>query len=283
MKYLLLSAVSLLAFSQVNPSHAQEADMSLHRLYCGDVHVSDLNVFSDTDQYVGQEKNLVVSCYIIKKGASVLLWDTGLSEGIADQDDGISSPPFTLTVKSKITDELKKTGLTPEDITHVALSHSHFDHSGNVNLFQNAQLIIQEEELKTLKSHPDIASKHHMSADDLSFFLADGNEDKIRVLSGDEDLFGDGTVKAITLPGHTPGHMALKVTLPQSGVYILSGDQWHFNENRRHNGVPSFNYNRADSLASSEKLEKLIANNDATLVIQHEVKDEGKIPPEGLK
>ncbi len=119
----------------------------------------------------------------------------------------------------------------------------------------------------------------------MSYFLTDENKEKVRTLSGDEDLFGDGSLKVINLPGHTPGHMALKVTLPESGVFILSGDQWHFNENRRHNGVPSFNYDRADTLASSDKLEKLIKNTGATLIIQHEVKDISKTPelPDGLK
>lgn len=281
MKQLTLALTSILLSTTAYAETPE--NMSLHRIYCGDVHVSYLNAFSDTEHYTGQEKKLTVSCYIIKKGDKILLWDTGLSESIADMDEGLSSPPFTLTVKSKITAELEKIGLTPADITHVALSHSHFDHAGNTNLFTNATLIIQEEELKILTSQPETAEKHYMNADALSFFLKEENKDKIMALSGDKDLFGDGTLKTISLPGHTPGHMALKVTLPESGTYILSGDQWHFNENREHNGVPTFNYNRADTLASSDKLEKLILNNNATLIIQHETSDISKIPEKGLK
>ncbi len=283
---LLLSTSSAVVAAQTSSAPQEDgAGVSLHRLYCGDVHVSDLNAFSDTEAYTGQEKDLTVSCYVIQYGDKILLWDTGLSESIADMEGGVSSPPFTLTVQSKITDELKKIGLTPADITHVGLSHAHFDHAGNVNLFTDATLLIQEVEFNTLTQSPDVAHKHHMNPENLSFFLTEETRTKVRTLAGDEDVFGDGVLKAITLPGHTPGHMALKVTLPESGVYILSGDQWHFNENRRHNGVPTFNYNRADTLASSDKLEKIIQNTGATLIIQHEIKDISKTPalPEGLK
>ncbi len=277
----LVLACSLLS----SAAFAQESNngMSLHRLYCGDIHVSVLNAFSDTDAYTGQEKNLTVSCYVIKKGDDILLWDTGLSETIADKESGISNPPFTLTVTSKITDELAKIDLKPEDITHVGISHAHFDHTGNANLFTNAKLIIQKAELDTLKDRPDVAGKYHMPPDSLSSFIND--ESKLQVIEGDADLFGDGSIKAISLTGHTPGHMALKVTLPESGVYILSGDQWHFNENHENNGVPTFNYDRADTLASSDKLNKILENTGATLIIQHEPKDISKTPklPNGLK
>ena len=270
-------------FSTPALSAENTTDMTMYRLYCGDIHVSYLNAFSDTDEYTGQEKHLTDSCYIIKKGDKVLLWDTGLSESIADKEGGVSSPPFTLTVKSKITDELAKVGLTPSDITHVGISHAHFDHTGNANLFKNATLIIQKTEWDTLRNNPEVATKFHMPADALSTFLND--ESKVRVIDRDTDLFDDGSVKAISLPGHTPGHMALKVTLPESGVYILSGDQWHFHENHESNGVPTFNYDRADTLSSSDKLDNLIKNTNATLIIQHEPKDISKIPelPEGLK
>lgn len=278
-----LSMIMACALLSTTASADSSNEMTLHRLYCGDIHVSFLNAFSDTDNYTGQEKSLTDSCYVVKSGDNILLWDTGLSESIADKEGGISSPPFTLTVKSKITDELAKIGLKPEDITHVGISHAHFDHTGNANLFTNATLVIQKIEWDTLKNAPEIAEKHHMPLDSLSIFLND--ESKVKIIDGDADLFGDGSVKAISLPGHTPGHMALKVTLPESGVYILSGDQWHFNENHENNGVPTFNYDRADTLSSSDKLDKLIKNTGATLIIQHEPKDISKIPelPEGLK
>lgn len=249
-----------------------------HRLYCGDIHVSDLNVFSDTESYVGVEKDLVASCYVIKTGDKILLWDTGLPYSIADNENNtLSAPPFTLKVTSKITDELTKIGLKPEDITHIGISHAHFDHTGGVSLFPNAHLIIQKAEFDLLKNNKDEADAHHMSADSLAFYLKDENSEHVTLLNGDAPLFDNSSLKAISLPGHTPGHMALLVSMDNGKKYVLSGDQWHFIENLESNGVPSFNFDRANTLASSDKLNKIIENTGATLVIQHEPKDIDKI------
>lgn len=270
-----VACIALLSFS--TPSYAGEGT-KLYRLDCGSVDVIDLNVFSDTDQYVGQSKNLTVSCYLINKGDNWLLWDTGLNGSIAEKPEGLTSGPFVLKVKETLPQQLAKINLKPEDITHVALSHSHFDHSGNVNLFSKAALIIQQAEYETLVNTPELAGKYHMDASNFDYFLKEENKAQLNIISGDTDLFGDGSVKAISLPGHTPGHMALKLRLPKTGVVFLSGDQWHFDENRMFDGVPSFNYNRSDTISSSDKLNRLVANTQGTLIIQHEAKDIEKIP-----
>jgi hypothetical protein len=72
--------------------------------------------------------------------------------------------------------------------------------------------------------------------------------------------------------------MALQVTLPRSGVVILSGDQWHFPENRRDNQVPTFNFDHDATIDSSGKLERLIARTKAKLIIQHEPADNAQLP-----
>ncbi len=281
MKTLLASCAlftALTFFPNISVAEKNESSMKLYRLDCGDIHVSDLNVFSDSDQYIGQSKDLVVSCYVIRKGGMILLWDTGLNSSIAEKKDGVTSGPFTLTLKETITAQLAKINLTPDDITHVGLSHSHFDHAGNVNLFKNAQLIIQKAEYDTLVNTPDVANAHNMNTSQMDFFLKEENKEQLEIISGDQNLLSDGSLKAISLPGHTPGHMALKVTLSKSGVVILSGDQWHFDANHLYDEVPSFNYDRADTISSSDKLNRLVANNNATLIIQHEPKDTETLP-----
>lgn len=253
-------------------------ETAMYRLNCGDIHVFDLNVFSDTDEFVGQEKDLTVSCYLIKHGAHWLLWDTGLPNELAEKENGTTAGAFKLEVKKTLKDQLSQIGLTPDDITHVGISHGHFDHTGNVNMFKNATLIIQKAELDFITNHTEEAKSYYMDIEKISYFLEEDHLDQIRTLKGDTDLFGDGTLKAITLPGHTPGHMALMVKLKDSGTFVLSGDQWHFSDNHDVNGVPSFNYDRADTLASSAKLNALIKNNHAKLIIQHEQKDVNTLP-----
>jgi N-acyl homoserine lactone hydrolase len=94
----------------------------------------------------------------------------------------------------------------------------------------------------------------------------------------DKDVFGDGSVIMLYTPGHTPGHHSLLVKLPQMGPVILSGDFAHFHENYEGNGVPIFNFDRAETLASIDRIKKIAANLKATVIIQHDARDVSKLP-----
>lgn len=270
----LLSAVTGLS-AHVTYAAENSTPLKLYRLNCGEIHVSDLNAFSDTLQYPKQQKDLVVSCYVIQDGKNILLWDTGLPNAIANNPQGTTQGIFTLKLPKTIAEQLKEIGLTPEQITHVAISHGHFDHAGNVDAFKNAKLIMQESEYNLIKNQPDVAKKYHMEPEKYARYLT--SPENVQLLQGDTDIFSDGKIQAISLPGHTPGHMAALIKLKKNYV-VLSGDQWHFRENHDSNGVPGFNYNRADTLASSDKLNALIKNTKATLIIQHEPKDVQNLP-----
>ncbi|MEH6404941.1 MAG: N-acyl homoserine lactonase family protein [Sneathiella sp.] len=253
------------------------SDLKLYRLDCGRVHVDPKDVFSDTDEFPKQTQDLVSSCYLIKHDTQWLLWDTGLPSGIAESPNGVQNGPFHLSVNTLLISQLAKLNLTPEDIDYVGLSHGHFDHTGNVNLFRDAQLIIQKAEYDFYAT-PDLARAYHMEPKLIDYFLTGKGRENVRKLEGDADIFGDGSVTALSLPGHTPGHMALKVILPETGPVFLSGDQWHFTGNRTKNGVPDFNYNRADTLTSSKRLNRLIENTNGLLIIQHEPVHNGALP-----
>jgi N-acyl homoserine lactone hydrolase len=91
-------------------------------------------------------------------------------------------------------------------------------------------------------------------------------------------VFGDGSVTMLTMPGHTPGHSALLVRLPSGGPILISGDQYHFRENRPVRGVPTFNTSRADTLASHDRFEAIARNLKARVFIQHDPRDMGRLP-----
>lgn len=76
---------------------------------------------------------------------------------------------------------------------------------------------------------------------------------KIEPVVGDKDVFGDGSVVMLNMPGHTPGHHSLLVKLKTMGNVMISGDLAHFRENYESNGVPPFNTSRAESLASLDR------------------------------
>jgi N-acyl homoserine lactone hydrolase len=103
-------------------------------------------------------------------------------------------------------------------------------------------------------------------------------ENKVEPLANDKDVFGDGSVIVLNTPGHTPGHHSLLVKLPQMGAVIITGDAVHFRENFDSDGVPWFNYDRAQTIASLERLKKIAANTNATVIIQHDARDVEKLP-----
>jgi len=98
------------------------------------------------------------------------------------------------------------------------------------------------------------------------------------MIDGDYDVFGDGTVRILKAPGHTPGHSVLELTLKKAGVVILSGDLYHVHKNRTFQRVPIFNYDRADTLASIDRIERIVKNTKAHFVVQHDPTDLQTLP-----
>ena len=94
----------------------------------------------------------------------------------------------------------------------------------------------------------------------------------------DKDVFEDGSVIMLYTPGHTPGHHSLLVKLPKMGAVLISGDLMHFRENYDTNGVPTFNTDRSQTLASLERAKKIVTGTKATVIIQHDARDVDKLP-----
>ena len=90
------------------------------------------------------------------------------------------------------------------------------------------------------------------------------------LLDGDHDVFGDGTVVIKSAPGHTPGHQVLFVDLAETGPLVLSGDLYHFPENRTLKRVPTFNFDEAQTLASMDAVEDFLFESGGTLWIEHD-------------
>jgi glyoxylase-like metal-dependent hydrolase (beta-lactamase superfamily II) len=201
-----------------------------------------------------------------------MIWDTGLPaklKGAPLSDSDTISPTLTKTVVEQL-DTLK---VEPKRIAIVGISHYHFDHVGQVADFPQAKLLIGASDFQALKTEPA-----PFGADPklLAHWLKEGGA--VETVSGDKDIYGDGSVTMLAMPGHTPGSYALLVRLAKQGPVLLSGDVVHFEEQFKANGVPGFNTNRADSLASMERLQKMAKALKATLVVQHDANDVKKLP-----
>jgi len=243
------------------------AEISLTRLDCGKTTtVSDLSRFSDVGAFGGLKIQLTFSCYLIKHGNDYLLWDTGNPAASA----GNAAPTAP---KTSLVELLGQLNLTPEQITYVGISHYHGDHVGQVASFPQSTLLIGKDEWDALTG-----VKPNAMANPANFAHWIGGGGKVEPVSGDKDVFGDGSVIMLNTPGHTPGHHSLLVKLKGMGNVLISGDLAHFRENYDSNGVPTFNTERADTLASLDRFKKLAANLNATVIIQHDARDIDKLP-----
>src|SRR5215467_1087510 len=247
-------------------------DMSLTRFECGtpQAPIAVNPRFSDTYAYGDLKLQFVYSCYLVKHGDEYLLWDTG---------HALTAP--NVAPKVSLVDLLAQVNVKPEQITYVGLSHYHADHVGQVNLFPQATLLIGKGDWDILsgpKLPPSVRRPPGDVVNPEPFVNWISGGGKVEPLLLDKDVFGDGTVIMLNTPGHTPGHHVLLVKLPRTGNVLLSGDLAHFRENYDNNVVPGFNANRAETLASFDRVKQIAAHFKATIIIQHDPRDVDKLP-----
>jgi N-acyl homoserine lactone hydrolase len=279
MKVSLASALAFAGALAACTPPAQQAQAPVIELYamdCGHTTFTDAGMFADDGSFDGQSRELIVPCYLIRHPSGDLIWDTGLPEAIADMPDGLTPQGFPahFAVPTKLTAQLAQLNLTPADIEYVSFSHMHSDHTGNGNLFANSTWIADTDERTRM-----FDAEHR--ADPTDFNNYDQLENaETRLIEGDADydVFGDGAVTIIQAPGHTPGHTVLLVRLPNAAPVLLTGDMWHLAESRERRTVPIFNTDRAQTLASMDKVERIASETGARVIRQHVPEDFAALP-----
>ena len=260
-----------LALAGMQAPPAPAAELSLWRLDCGQFVIKQYGAFfSDTFQYPRGPKNIVGSCYLIKHGDRYMLWDTGLTDELVGRP--FDNETQTLTVRRSLVDQLAQINVRPADIGTIGISHWHFDHTGQAGRFPQARLLMGRGDIELLRRTPPVDPD---SVRAMAHWLT--GTGRLEPIDGDHDVFGDGRVVMLDLPGHTPGHYALLVRLA-SGPVLLSGDLYHFTEQVENRGVPPFNHDRADTLASMDRYDRIARNLRARTIIQHEPADIAKLP-----
>ena len=241
----------------------------LYRLDCGHSLANDESVWTPGEN-VGRSIEFSSTCWLIKHGKEWLLWDTGVPESTLNDPRGWSTLPELIVyhLDRSLVDQLAEIGLKPGDIGRVAISHTHGDHIGNVGLFPNSTIVMQQAEYSWIHS----ADGPNANVNQLMALARKllGTPKNLQLIDGDTDVFGDGSVTLVSTPGHTPGHQSLLVHLRKSGFIILSGDVAHLEENFEKNIVPSLNTNKAESIASMERVRQMIATYKATFFINHD-------------
>jgi N-acyl homoserine lactone hydrolase len=257
MKRLALVVASILACcAALQAAVAQPGKPGIERMYvldCGEIALNDMGRFSPGFSGPGL---LSTTCYLIKHGQNWLIWDTGLGDAIAGMPNGQPSNAGVWRVKKTLASQLAEIGLKPSDVTHVALSHSHGDHVGNLGLFPQATLVVQKAEYDW--PGPNNTPRFNPAT-------------KAVKADGDHDLFGDGSVTLIATHGHSPGHQCLLVKLPKTGALLLTGDAVHTKANWDNKRAPIQNFDHAQSLRALDRMAEVLKQHNAELRIGHEL------------
>jgi N-acyl homoserine lactone hydrolase len=229
----------------------------LYILNCGEGVAGDISRWSPGVN-VGKSMDFVDNCYLIKHTQGYFLWDTGVADAIAAMPNGQPSPDPRATHWRRpktLAAQLEQIGVKPADIKWMAVSHTHPDHTGNVEMFPQAMLYVQKAEYEWpgANNTPRFKPEHPATK-----------------LDGDRDVFGDGSVTILATPGHTPGHQSLLVKLPKTGAVLLSGDAVHFKDNWDNKRAPENNFNRDTTVVSMRRMADLLAEHKAQLWINHD-------------
>ena len=259
----------MFSFTVQAAAETHKAVLDTVRLYamdCGTIMLEAraMHWFEDTDAYIKMPGLMAVPCFLIRHPRGDLLWDVGLGDkfagqGVVDLGDG-----FSAKVEHTLVAQLKVLQLTAQNIDFVAFSHHHFDHTGNAALFKEARYLISRKEMEWTQGEPYGVDREGLA------FIGDNNA---QFIEGDHDLFGDGSVRILRAPGHTPGHQILMLKLANTGTVILSGDLYHTRENFRQARVAALNDSRAETLASFDRVEKFMEKYNARMIIQHDRED----------
>jgi len=257
---------ALMAAGLSASAQAQPPKITIHRLDCGTFRQDrDVSGFSDDLAYANPplKRPFVASCYLIRHGERYMLWDAGFS-----------APTDLVALPRTVLQQLGEIKVDPARVDYVGISHYHADHIGQASSFPKATLLIGAGDWAIMKE----PVPRYANADPKLLAPWTTGGGKVEPIVADKDVFGDGSVMILNLPGHTPGHHGLLVRLPKTGPVLLSGDVVHFRENYDNGRVPGMNIDRADSVASIDRFRKTAQNLKATIVTQHDPRDIAKLP-----
>jgi N-acyl homoserine lactone hydrolase len=252
------------------------------RLYvfdCGTLDIADTGRFRLKREEVATDK-LSVGCYLVVHPRGTLIWDTGavpdamVTAGPAPVRYRLLLPDAqerNVTIARPFKAQLAETGYRPADITYVALSHYHYDHSANTNDFASATWLVRQVERDAM-----FAAKPPDLVQPSTYAALRGSKTTI-IKTDEHDVFGDRTVVIRFAPGHTPGHQVLYVKLAKTGGVVLSGDLYHYPEERTLNRIPTFDDNQDQTAATRQALDGFLKKNNAQLWIQHDFTGTAKL------
>jgi len=218
--------------------------------------------------------DMSIAAYLVVHPKGTLMWDAGALPDSELTAEGTSTRyrivlpngnERFVTTSRKLASQLAATGYSPGDVNYLALSHYHYDHTGNANLFAGATWLVRQVERDVM--FPD---KPNDLTRPETYAKLKASKTTI-VKTDDYDVFGDGTVVLKFTPGHTPGHQVLFLKLAKTGPVVISGDLYHYPEERSLHRVPTFDVDPKQTAASRTALDTFMQKAGARLWIQHDL------------
>jgi glyoxylase-like metal-dependent hydrolase (beta-lactamase superfamily II) len=253
------------------PKAPPPTSMRLYVFDCGLLNISREGVerYHVTTAEVG-ETRMPVPCFLVAHPKGTLMWDVGV---IPDDDVEKAAaggakydvnPTAAAVVTRTLRSQLAAIGYRPADITYIAVSHAHKDHTANLNQFAGSTWL-------TPKVERDFMFRPNNERVESRFYSALEKSRWIPLDNDEYDVFGDGAAIIKAAPGHTPGHQVLVLNLAKSGKVMVAGDLYHYRPEREfHRAPPDNEFNVQQSAASRARIEEYVKASKATVWIEHE-------------
>lgn len=249
----------------MTPPHAHRAGI----VNCGRERF-DAAVFDAFDERVGTDIEIpYLICLLEARGARIL-FDAGPHPDLAVAPEirmGAEAAKWNLKVEPAELSavRLEQMGIDPLTVTHVAVSHLHYDHAGGIAQFPNASVLVQRLEWEFALDPPEYQQ---------GFYLPDDFEvagDRLQLIDGVHDVLGRGEIELFPTPGHTPGHQSAQIRLP-GGDLILVGDASCSPEKLAGHVLPTgaLAWRASDMVASHKEIQARAAQRNATVICSHD-------------
>jgi len=220
--------------------------------------------FPDADR--NDSIDLPVNCVLLRHPKGNVLFDTGCHPDIAGNAEGrwgalarVMTP--LMSADDNVISGLKAVGLKPDDIDVVICSHLHPDHCGCNQFFKKARILVREEELAVARG---------ADAVNAGYLPVEWNHPlNYQAVATDLDLFDDGAIRLVHLPGHTPGTMGALVTLKSSGRFLLAADAVSVRDNLDLDIIPKNTWNKELCRESFARIRAIEAEG-ATVICGHD-------------
>lgn len=253
-----------LVFAQRAPSApAPPSSLRLYVFDCGVIKGLGVNMFNFKEGEV-PARDFVVPCYLVVHPKGTLMWDVGVIPDSAFPAGGGPVTQGISTATRTLTSQLAEIGYKPSDITYLALSHYHSDHTANANAFAGSTWLVSQAERDAMFAEKPAGIIQQDS------FKALKDSKTIILKTPEYDVFGDGSVIVKSAPGHTPGHQVLFLKLANTGPLLVAGDLYHYPEEATMNRFPTFEYSKEESAASRAMIAEFVKQTGAQMWIEHD-------------